>query len=131
MITPQKNQTDDLTGLFNRRAFLEEFDSVLTMARSTHEPFSLAMLDIDRFMETNDRYGHVGGDEVLQQVARIIGESVSPETASPALPGRRPRAGLPGAGRHAFQVGKDAVHAFERAGSAWGTHLRRAGVLPH
>jgi diguanylate cyclase (GGDEF)-like protein len=77
MITPRKNQTDDLTGLFNRKAFLEEFDDVLARSRSSHAPFSLALLDIDHFMETNDRYGHVGGDEVLVQVAKIISESVS------------------------------------------------------
>jgi len=66
--------TDALTGLANRR----HFDEVLTKeyyrhVRSGHE-LSLILLDIDHFKAFNDNYGHVKGDECLQQVAKVIAD---------------------------------------------------------
>ncbi len=60
--------TDTLTGLKNRRAM--EF--VLSRLVETVEPFALMHLDLDFFKAVNDTYGHAAGDQVLQQVARIL-----------------------------------------------------------
>jgi diguanylate cyclase (GGDEF)-like protein/hemerythrin-like metal-binding protein/PAS domain S-box-containing protein len=64
--------TDPLTGLANRRCF----DEVLNREHARHlrsgAELSLIMLDIDHFKAFNDSYGHVHGDECLQQVARSI-----------------------------------------------------------
>jgi diguanylate cyclase (GGDEF)-like protein len=57
--------TDPLTGLLNRRAFLD-----LAIGRPGR--FRLMLIDIDRFKDINDRLGHDGGDEVLREVAKAI-----------------------------------------------------------
>ena len=65
--------TDALCGLLTRKAFQEIFAEQLAQARSTPEkPLSLGFFDIDQFMEINNSFGHVGGDEVLVAVADIL-----------------------------------------------------------
>lgn len=63
---------DPLTGLYNRRALDEE----LAMAVAAHHrhgtSFGLIILDLDRFKEINDRWGHAEGDRVLVELARLI-----------------------------------------------------------
>jgi diguanylate cyclase (GGDEF)-like protein len=65
---------DELTGFFNRKAFMEEFHSQLAKARSqaVELPLSLALFDLDHFKQINDVYGHVAGDHVLIELARLI-----------------------------------------------------------
>ena len=70
-----KATTDRLTGLANRGCFDEFLASKLTAAVSTGQPLSLILLDVDKFKSVNDTYGHPTGDEVLRQVAAIIGAS--------------------------------------------------------
>jgi diguanylate cyclase (GGDEF)-like protein/PAS domain S-box-containing protein len=62
--------TDELTGLLNRRALLELAESELDRARRYKRPFTLLMIDLDRFKRVNDTYGHDVGDKVLKSVAR-------------------------------------------------------------
>lgn len=62
-------RTDDLTGLANRRAFVELGTTALDQARRYERPLSLVMFDIDRFKQINDSHGHAAGDEVLRAVA--------------------------------------------------------------
>jgi len=64
--------SDELTGLANRRAFLSRGEEEIKMARRYPAPLSLLMLDIDRFKNINDTYGHHIGDRVLQLVARTM-----------------------------------------------------------
>lgn len=59
---------DPLTGLYNRRGFLREFNRMV----EKQEGFTLAVLDIDRFKQTNDQFGHHVGDSVLIQVGEIL-----------------------------------------------------------
>ena len=63
---------DSLTNLANRRFFYDSMYTAIT--RSKHEEVSLALLyiDIDRFKQINDTYGHEGGDQVLLEVARSL-----------------------------------------------------------
>jgi diguanylate cyclase (GGDEF)-like protein len=61
-------QTDVLTGLLNHGTFTERMDRMI----STNEPFSLVMLDLDRFKGVNDGFGHQAGDRLLRQVAESI-----------------------------------------------------------
>ena len=63
------SQTDPLTQLANRRHFYELLDH--RMRRRAQSPFALALLDIDHFKQTNDRFGHAVGDEVLVRVADV------------------------------------------------------------
>lgn len=67
-------QTDELTGLINRKAFHEIVDTELEKVKGSDTPLSLAFIDIDHFLKINDTYGHAGGDEVLVQVASILKE---------------------------------------------------------
>ncbi len=71
-------QTDELTGLLTRKIFMEKFRELLVAAKSNpHEsPLSLALLDIDKFLEFNEQYGHVTGDKMLVAIARVIQEHV-------------------------------------------------------
>lgn len=64
---------DDLTGLANRRGFSRYLETLVSRG---HRRLSLLVVDLDRFKAVNDRYGHPTGDEVLQQVARVLGSLV-------------------------------------------------------
>lgn len=64
--------TDDLTGLVNRRAFFLLGDKEIKRARRYHNPLTLIMLDIDRFKNINDTYGHAAGDAALQCFAKTL-----------------------------------------------------------
>ena len=63
--------TDSLTGLYNRRHFSVMLLKEMERARRYQHPISLAILDIDHFKLINDTYGHLAGDQALQEVARI------------------------------------------------------------
>ncbi|MGQ9778912.1 MAG: GGDEF domain-containing protein [Bacillota bacterium] len=63
---------DGVTGLFNYRYFFAELERRLEEAKNTGAPLSLLMIDIDRFKPFNDRFGHLMGDAVLGEVARLI-----------------------------------------------------------
>jgi len=77
------SMTDPLTGLWNRRylhsqlpADLSHFHRELSRPQMSGSVMAFALIDIDYFKETNDRYGHDAGDEVLQQFARLLEEMV-------------------------------------------------------
>ncbi|MCU0664615.1 MAG: GGDEF domain-containing protein [Myxococcota bacterium] len=63
---------DDLTGLSNRRVFLERLIEELGRARRYGRQLSLAILDIDYFKQVNDTFGHLEGDRVLKEFARLL-----------------------------------------------------------
>ncbi|SEJ07915.1 PAS domain S-box-containing protein/diguanylate cyclase (GGDEF) domain-containing protein [Pseudomonas linyingensis] len=65
--------TDPLTGIHNRRYFLDHLDIELERRTRTRRPLSLVMLDIDHFKRVNDTWGHDAGDQVLQELCRRIG----------------------------------------------------------
>ena len=67
---------DGLTGLGNHRAFQEELDGQLATAREASAPLALLMIDVDDLKSTNDRRGHMAGDEVLRTVAQIMRANV-------------------------------------------------------
>ena len=64
--------TDELTGLFNRRGFNQLVRFTLSVARRRAEPLTLGWLDLDRFKEINDRYGHEEGDKALKAMAQLM-----------------------------------------------------------
>ncbi|MBP2690130.1 MAG: diguanylate cyclase, partial [Deltaproteobacteria bacterium] len=71
----KKATTDGLTGLSNRKAFLERLEVDLARLDGRH-PCGVVMLDIDHFKAVNDTYGHPFGDEVLRGVASVLGKGV-------------------------------------------------------
>jgi diguanylate cyclase (GGDEF)-like protein len=75
----QRNaQTDLLTGVLNRRAFMLYGERLLTRHRTAEKHLSLLMLDIDRFKSLNDRLGHVGGDRTLTQFVTLVRDNIRP-----------------------------------------------------
>lgn len=62
-------RTDDLTGLPNRRSWDEELPRELSRAKRYEHPVCVAMLDLDRFKDYNDRLGHLAGDRLLKVAA--------------------------------------------------------------
>lgn len=65
-------ETDDLTGLPNRRAFLHALTALLQRARAEHFPVTVLMFDLDDFKAYNDACGHDVGDEILRTTARLF-----------------------------------------------------------
>ncbi len=67
---------DKLTGLANRKYFVEEFRKLKNKADSNQDNIGVVFIDIDRFKEINDSYGHDTGDEVLKKVASRMEHSL-------------------------------------------------------
>lgn len=70
------SHTDHLTGLANRRSFIEQANYQLAIARRNHVPISFVIADIDHFKQFNDSHGHEGGDHILKQAAKLFKQSI-------------------------------------------------------
>jgi len=64
--------TDELTGLANRREAMNQLTSAWASSERHDHPLSVIMIDLDKFKNVNDTYGHSAGDVVLQNTARTI-----------------------------------------------------------
>lgn len=64
--------TDSMTGLYNRRHYVEVIESEMNRARRHGNTMALMMLDVDYFKRYNDTYGHQAGDAVLSRVAEVL-----------------------------------------------------------
>lgn len=71
-------RTDPLTGLLNRRAFLEEVGRRIDRLERESQPGTLMFIDLDNFKQLNDRRGHDSGDEALCIVAGLLRDTVRP-----------------------------------------------------
>ncbi len=78
------SKTDELTGLPNRRHFMDYLEKMISQARRHSNPLSLAMIDLDKFKDINDTYGHNAGDDVLSALGALLKE----ETRKEDLAGR-------------------------------------------
>jgi diguanylate cyclase (GGDEF)-like protein len=67
---------DSLTGLYNHARIEEFLDLEIRRRKRSGEKAAFVMLDIDRFKDVNDSYGHLAGDEALRGIARILEDSV-------------------------------------------------------
>ena len=67
---------DSLTGAYNRRYFYEITDKLLSFTKREKKPLSIAMIDIDKFKDVNDTYGHDVGDEVLKVLVNEIKNNI-------------------------------------------------------
>ena len=67
---------DPLTGCYNRREFENQLRRHAASASRHKHPLSVFMFDLDHFKNVNDTYGHLGGDQVLQEVALLVKENM-------------------------------------------------------
>jgi diguanylate cyclase (GGDEF)-like protein len=116
---------DFLTGLWNRRALLEMLHLESERAARNQSPVGILILDVDHFKAVNDRYGHLTGDVVLQEIAGRIRLNIRPydvagryggEEFLVILPGCDPQQAMAGAERirkgicdSQFQTGSSAI----------------------
>lgn len=70
--------TDDLTGIWNRRYFRRQLSQEIERARTFGVPLSLVLFDIDDFKQINDSFGHVIGDVVLSEMCGAVHDSLRP-----------------------------------------------------
>lgn len=70
---------DPLTGIANRRATLERLEEAWSRSQRYHEPLAIAIADVDRFKEVNDKHGHPTGDLVLERIAHLLRSSLRSE----------------------------------------------------
>ncbi|MCS7067766.1 MAG: GGDEF domain-containing protein [Meiothermus sp.] len=70
--------TDPLTNVANRRSIMEALYQALEQNRQTGQPLSLALLDLDRFKQINDQYGHEMGDKALVHTAQVLKQNLRP-----------------------------------------------------
>jgi len=70
---------DELTGLANRRLFSERARAALATSALRNSGCAIVVIDLDRFKQVNDRFGHLAGDEVLQEMARRLQRVVRPQ----------------------------------------------------
>ena len=119
--------TDELTGLFNHRRFQEVMAAEVERTRRFGQELGLIMLDIDDFKRVNDTYGHLQGDMVLREVARVLRES-SREIDEPARYGGEEMAvALPQTGLRAPTSSPSACASGSRRSSS---AARRRGHAP-
>lgn len=95
----ESSRTDPLTGIANRRAFLDALARTLAGARRRAEPVTVLVVDVDLFKRINDDAGHAAGDEVLTEIARLLENASRPEDTVARLGGEEfgivvPRADL-------------------------------------
>jgi diguanylate cyclase len=76
LMTFTEVRTDPLTGVNNRRGLDDALSAQLALMNRYHASFALAIFDIDHFKQVNDQEGHLHGDRVLQELARLFDECI-------------------------------------------------------
>jgi diguanylate cyclase (GGDEF)-like protein/PAS domain S-box-containing protein len=72
----QLTVTDDLTGIYNQRHFLEQLRREMERANRRNQRFSLCLFDLDKFKVYNDTYGHLAGDQILRGVGILVSKAI-------------------------------------------------------
>ena len=134
---------DSLTGAWNRRFLEEQFSDIVAQHAARRQGSCFGLIDIDKFKQLNDTYGHLCGDRVLQRLVRVLTGALRPddyvvrmggdefammlrggqvhERVERALAGlQRARRRLPGASRAAARQRRSGPPAGRRAGVARG-----------
>ena len=72
-------ETDSLTGILNRRSFIEQAERRMRDALAAQEPVTVMLFDLDHFKQINDLHGHAAGDAVLCHISSLVGHLLRAE----------------------------------------------------
>jgi len=108
--------TDPLTGLFNRRAFLEAAERLIARRAREAQPVSVLLFDLDHFKSINDRFGHAVGDDAIKLFALTASANTRASDVIGRLGGEEFAAILPSGATDAAHVAERLRTAFEHAG---------------
>jgi diguanylate cyclase (GGDEF)-like protein len=114
--------TDHLTGALNRRAFIENAETLRKRRARRGEPVAVLMFDLDHFKSINDRFGHSVGDEVLRLFARVTRASTRLNDIIGRFGGEEFVAIVPGEIDIAKKIAERVRTAFENAGTVIESH---------
>jgi diguanylate cyclase (GGDEF)-like protein len=106
--------TDSLTGVLNRRGFLEAAGEVMARQSRAREPVSVLAFDLDHFKAINDRFGHYVGDSVLRLFASVTRTTMRTSDVIGRIGGEEFVALFPGTLADAAAVAERVRAAFER-----------------
>ena len=110
--------TDPLTGIANRRFFLESLALAISFAQRHQTPLSIIMADLDDFKSVNDTYGHNAGDQVLQAFAALLMKNSRQEDLAARFGGEEFIMILPGTGpKEAAVLGERLRHQWQETTS--------------
>ena len=108
--------TDFLTGVFNRRAFLEHARRLCAHEAKRDAPVTVLMMDLDRFKSINDRFGHHVGDEAIKLFAATIAAQMRTDDIIGRIGGEEFAAIVPGDAEVAKKIAERVRAGFEKAG---------------
>ena len=120
--------TDPLTGLYNRRAFMEAANLMVSRRKRQLQPVSVLLFDLDHFKSINDRFGHAVGDDALQMFAKVAVASTRATDVIGRLGGEEFAAFIPGNISDATVVAERVRTAFQTAGKEISGHAMGATV---
>jgi diguanylate cyclase (GGDEF)-like protein len=120
--------TDPLTGLFNRRAFMEAADRVVAQRARKALPVSILLFDLDHFKSINDRFGHAVGDDTLRLFARTIHTTLRTTDIMGRFGGEEFLALLPAGASEAAIAAERVRNAFQTVAVEVSGHSLRATV---
>jgi two-component system, cell cycle response regulator len=116
--------TDGLTGVFNKRFFMETMEREMGRCLRYKRPLSLLLIDIDHFKRINDTRGHLAGDAVLKQLATLVAKQVRKEDVFARYGGEEFGAILPEVETDgAFALGEKLRSVVEKAVFMWEDHI--------
>jgi diguanylate cyclase (GGDEF)-like protein len=120
----QSSLLDPLTGVPNRRAFLQQATRIIARFGVSRQPVALLLLDLDRFKSINDQYGHAAGDEALVAFCRVATSELRPTDLFARVGGEEFACILPDTSR------RDALAIAERIRGAFEATTHDASHLP-
>ncbi len=120
--------TDVLTGIFNRRAFLDGAEQLKASQQRNGQPVTVLMFDLDHFKSINDEFGHFVGDEALKLFATTISTNLRATDLVARLGGEEFVAMVPGSLAEGITAAERVRLAFEVAGRRLGRHVIGATV---
>src|SRR5689334_17699637 len=120
--------TDPLTGLLNRRAFMENAIKLCSVQAKRSDPVAMLMFDLDHFKSINDRFGHTVGDDVLRLFGQVVRVSTRADDIIGRFGGEEFVAIVPGGWESASKISERVRSSFEAAGAKVANHAIGATV---